>query len=168
MPFSGQRRVQGLQTVILTHCPASTIGTPSVSVRNCGLPLMPFTADPPGFLVRVWSDILWSQATVLFRMPLFGQLRVDHLQAVIASYCPSSTVWASIASASIADWSSAHSWPMLQSHQALLLEPEVTSLGVRGPFFVGCHSRARVGLSVYRQLSIQTLRPEQYGHPVLR
>jgi hypothetical protein len=87
MPLSGQGRVDGLQAVILTHCPPCAVRTPSASVPigNSGFPLMSYATNPPGFLIRVWSYIFGGQPTVLFRVPLFGQLRVNGLQAVISA-----------------------------------------------------------------------------------
>ena len=61
-----------------------------------------------------------------------------------------------------------HSCPSEHFHQIFLLLPLVTSLGVSFPFFVGCHSWAISGYTVYKSLNpINTLCPEQYGHPRL-
>ncbi len=59
-----------------------------------------------------------------------------------------------------------HSCPLTHCHQTLLRLPGVTSLGVSLPFFTGCHSAAREGFRVSRQLSSHTARPAQYGHPL--
>ena len=59
-----------------------------------------------------------------------------------------------------------HACPFLHCHQTLLLLPGVTSLGVNLPFSTGCHSAARGGFTVCRQLSSHTARPAQQGHPL--
>ena len=85
MPFSGQGRIYGLQAVILACGPSGAVRTPSatVAIGYRGFPLMATATDPPGFLIRVWSDIQWSQISILFRMPLLDQLRVNGLQVAI-------------------------------------------------------------------------------------
>lgn len=61
-----------------------------------------------------------------------------------------------------------HSWPLLQRHHTLLLVPTATSLAVRSPFFVGCHSAATSGQWIESRFASVTRCPAQYGHPRLR
>lgn len=59
-----------------------------------------------------------------------------------------------------------YSWPLGQIHQTLRRLPGTTSFGVRAPFFVGCHSLARVGSWVARSLSpLCTVLLVQTGQP---
>lgn len=59
-----------------------------------------------------------------------------------------------------------HSCPLEQTHHAVLLEKAEISSGVKLPFFTGCHSLARCGFTVERQVSGVTTRPQQKGHPL--
>ena len=45
-------------------------------------------------------------------------------------------------------------------------EPETKSYGVKSPFFVGCHSLAISGKTVFKQLDSETTLEEQTPHPV--
>src|SRR5262249_23139725 len=69
---------------------------------------------------------------------------------------------------SVREWTEAcHSWsrPLAHSHQTRKPDRATTLLGVRSPFFVGCHSAAMPGKSEAKELVIETFRPLQYGQP---
>ena len=55
---------------------------------------------------------------------------------------------------------------LLQSHQIFLLDPKLTSFGVKSPFFVGCHSAATSGFFIERRFLSVTARPAQAGQPL--
>lgn len=62
-----------------------------------------------------------------------------------------------------------HSWSEATGHfhQTGRTDPAVTQSGVRSPFRVGCHWRAKSGRRVATLLVTETWRPAQKGHPVL-
>jgi hypothetical protein len=53
---------------------------------------------------------------------------------------------------------------LVQRHQIRRPEPAVTSKGVSRPFFVGCHSRARLGLRLASAFVTDGRMPAQKGH----
>ena len=66
-----------------------------------------------------------------------------------------------------------HSWssagdpsgqvPLSHFHQTFFIDPATTSRGVKSPFLVGCHSLAKSGCVVARQLEGTVFCPEQQG-----
>ena len=50
------------------------------------------------------------------------------------------------------DICASHSCPLLHNHHTFFLLLFVTSRGVKLPFFIGCHSNAKSGLTVARSL----------------
>ena len=60
-----------------------------------------------------------------------------------------------------------HSCPHFPSHHAFLLDFPAICIGCSLPFFVGCHSAARLGFTVTRSLTPSTTCLfEQWGHPI--
>lgn len=60
-----------------------------------------------------------------------------------------------------------HSCPHFPSHHAFLLDFPAICIGRSLPFFVGCHSAARLGFTVTRSLTPSTTCLfEQWGHPI--
>src|SRR5262249_14962280 len=59
-----------------------------------------------------------------------------------------------------------HSWPFLHFHQTARVGPIVTSWGVSGAFFVGCHSAAIAGASAAIEFVTEARLPRQKGQPV--
>src|ERR1700723_265359 len=61
-----------------------------------------------------------------------------------------------------------HSWsgPFGHFHQTIWCDPEANCSGVRGLFFVGCHSPATWGKNRAREFVTETFLPEQHGQPL--
>ena len=59
-----------------------------------------------------------------------------------------------------------HSCPDPHCHQTFCWLPDFKSVGLKFPFFVGCHSRAKSGRVVAREVNGVAFLPLQYGHPL--
>ena len=105
---------------------------------------MSFVTDPPDFLVRVGGNILWSQAVVSVRMPLFGEGGIDGQKTVVVTYRLPSAIRAASSAGSVRYRSCP--WMLLATKppnpfsraRADILEVKLTSLE-------GCHSLDKLG-----------------------
>lgn len=89
MPFFGECRVNGLQTIIATNRLSSTIRTtPFLSCGNYSFPFMAFATNPPDFLVRFRNNISWGQVAVFCGMPFLSKAGTYYLKVVLwGCYC---------------------------------------------------------------------------------
>jgi len=125
------------------------------------------------FLVQISANdhchFLTGAIPTCFNLPFFGKRWINGLKAVSIHTFFVERQYGQLLPLFLLPIIAFHSWflSLLHSHHALLPEFGVTSLELNLPFFVGCHSLARNGLMIWRQLSRHTFLPEQYGQPVL-